>query len=520
MFLTKQQEDIIQRSKDMQRGDILKIEACAGSGKTFTLVQIACANPDKKFLYLAFNRSVVKNAKNKFPPNVTISTSHGLAYRAIVQRFFRDRKIVGQIRPKDIQNLFIEKSINDLKKIIMSFDAFLYSSEPYCNIPEVLTVIHAIERGDLPMTHDYYLKLYQVYENKNLDVFDSLMLDEAQDTNDVTLSIFMTNNCAKIIVGDTNQSIYGFRGSINALDKIKTSNTATLSISFRSENEIIQRANYFINTYTKPENFVDIKAYFSKKQLLKNCGATKSRAIITRTNSFLIKHISEIQNGYESQYNLIKDPNEVFLLSIAVYYLKREKKNLISNSASFIKRFVNYQELEYYANESDDSELKFAIQMEDTFGQNLFALYERAKYLYQNTKGEIVLTNAHQAKGLEWDDVTLSSDFESLLYLKAKLIYEEMKVFGKAPLKVILENFYNSARNSVFAIDLIQESNLYYVAVTRARIALLDNSDNNIEYTSIKCGASHLKQLRAKINDVKRAEEFSLYMTSVHSEYF
>lgn len=507
MFLTKQQEDIIQRSKLMQNDDILKIEACAGSGKTFTLVQIACANPDKKFLYLAFNRAIVKSAQNKFPQNVTILTTHALAYRAIVQRFFKGRQIVGQIRPKDLQSLFIHKSVRELKAILMSFNAFLYSKEPFCKIPEVLTVIHAIERGALPMTHDYYLKLYQVYEHKNLDIYDCLMLDEAQDTNDVTLSIFMNNHCAKIVVGDTSQSIYGFRGSINALDKIETSNVATLSVSFRSDNDIVQRANYFINTYTKPQNFVDIKAYFNKKQLLEKCGDKQNQAIITRTNAALIHQIANIPDGMECNYNLIKNPNDVFLPSIAIYYLKENNKNSIPISASFIKRFKTFAELELYAKESDDPELKFAIQMTNTYGSMLFFLYEKSKYLYQNSNGSIVLTNAHQAKGLEWDNVTLDSDFPSLLNMKAKLIYEDMKLNKEVPFEEIVDNFDNSVRTSRVSSELIQEGNLYYVAITRAKVGIIDLTDNHKEYASYMDGEQHIRLLKKEIEQVKLDEK-------------
>lgn len=45
MTLTDEQEKIIAYTKRMKRGDTLKIEAKAGTGKTSTLVEIAKANP-------------------------------------------------------------------------------------------------------------------------------------------------------------------------------------------------------------------------------------------------------------------------------------------------------------------------------------------------------------------------------------------------------------------------------------------------------------------------------------------
>ena len=84
MQLTEEQQRIIAYVKQMKRGDRLKVEAKAGSGKTSTLVEVAKANPDKRFLYLAFNKAIVNEAKGKFPKNVVVKTTHSLAYGKIV----------------------------------------------------------------------------------------------------------------------------------------------------------------------------------------------------------------------------------------------------------------------------------------------------------------------------------------------------------------------------------------------------------------------------------------------------
>ena len=82
--LTEEQCRIIDFVKQMKRGQKLKIEAKAGSGKTSTLVEVAKANPDKRFLYLAFNKAIVNDASQKFPANVVVKTTHSLAYGKIV----------------------------------------------------------------------------------------------------------------------------------------------------------------------------------------------------------------------------------------------------------------------------------------------------------------------------------------------------------------------------------------------------------------------------------------------------
>lgn len=63
--------------------DNLIIEAKAGSGKTSTLILIAnkIIEQNKKCMYLAFNKSIVQELKNKMDnPNIDIRTLHSLGY--------------------------------------------------------------------------------------------------------------------------------------------------------------------------------------------------------------------------------------------------------------------------------------------------------------------------------------------------------------------------------------------------------------------------------------------------------
>ncbi|ECV6612415.1 AAA family ATPase, partial [Campylobacter jejuni] len=80
MELTIEQIEIIELSKKMNKSEILIINACAGSGKTFTLNEIASANPNKKFLYLAFNKNIVEDMKKKAKKNIDVKTLHSLAF--------------------------------------------------------------------------------------------------------------------------------------------------------------------------------------------------------------------------------------------------------------------------------------------------------------------------------------------------------------------------------------------------------------------------------------------------------
>ncbi|TPC77015.1 DNA helicase, partial [Salmonella enterica subsp. enterica serovar Goldcoast] len=65
------------------KGPRLVVKAYAGTGKTTTLVKYAHNNLDSRILYLAYNRAIRDEAREKFPANVDCKTSHQLAYATI-----------------------------------------------------------------------------------------------------------------------------------------------------------------------------------------------------------------------------------------------------------------------------------------------------------------------------------------------------------------------------------------------------------------------------------------------------
>lgn len=68
---------------DLARGELLKVRAYAGTGKTRSLIEYAKQRPATKFLYVVFNKSAEIDAKIKFGPNVDCKTVHALALRVL-----------------------------------------------------------------------------------------------------------------------------------------------------------------------------------------------------------------------------------------------------------------------------------------------------------------------------------------------------------------------------------------------------------------------------------------------------
>ncbi len=464
MELTQEQQQIVEASKNLQRGQTMKVDACAGSGKTSTLLAIAEANPNKKFLYLAFNKAIVEAVKSKFPRNVDVKTTHALAYKYIIGR--RRVNFVGSLKIFDIMSAF-DVSSRTAMDMAIKFKTFIQSATKYLYDQDVISMFDAMDSGRIPMVHDFYLKKYQMLNSrdKNLDKYDCLLLDEAQDTNPVTLSIFHDNNCARIMVGDTHQSIYAFRGAVNALHNEQADITLRLSHSFRSRQEILNRANYFLKKYFgKTEDIIEMVSNYDD-----NIPHSTRKVKITRTNSKIIELIDLYNKSHTiSSYSLQKQPAAIFEASINVLKFKY-KQDDFSPAYKFLKQFKNMEDLEDYSKESNDYEIDFAIKMVNAFDKGLWDLFEIAKKIYLNEDANIDITNAHSAKGLEWGEVELQDDFCDLKARLVSILKENQRQKGAYNLKKELTEFY-------------QEVNLYYVGITRAQNKLTDKTPNADEY--------------------------------------
>ena len=487
---TQEQLDIINISTKMQRNESLKIQACAGSGKTSTLLEIAKANPNQNFLYLAFNKSIVEEAKKKFPQNVIVKTIHSLAYSRIINS--NGYKITNKHTFDDYQGILGINNYNDFILFNQILNEFLNSSNKHFQYQMIADLFDAARQGKIPYTHSMYLKEFQLLkpEARGLDEFDFILLDEAQDTNALTLDIFVENQCKKILVGDTFQNIYGFRETINALEEIKTTYEKNLTYSFRCNQSILNRACYFLKEYGG-------KNVFFHSAYKENQEEKKTSAIITRTNASIIELIANIMENSNStqKYKLIKEPESIFATSLNCYYLKNGYPEKMDKEYKWLSR-LNAEELEEYIEK--DLEISNAFKIVKKYGSKIFEIFEEAKNLFKAKEYDCCITNAHISKGLEWSNVKLYEDFPSLRELEREL--EELKHKAKGEL---LAN-----KKLELTKKLREETNLYYVALKRAKDYVVDKTHNDFEYKNFL--ASLEEKTNSNIEEVKTCEEMIL----------
>jgi hypothetical protein len=221
-----------------QNNEVLAIKSVAGSGKTTTLLELSKIHNTKKILYLAFNKALIRdigvkvrsqNIKNLFP-----CTFHSLIREAYVSVKNREPDIT-ELKPQTIHNIiqwFKGKPFAIRKQYVDLFMKFC-ANPTYSTVDEFTMKVHG---RDIPLlrslwskvqlnnliTFESMLKLSLInrwlkgYIDKK---YDMIMIDETQDFDIMMLTMLLNDTTIpKIFVGDPKQSIYQWRGCINAFN--------------------------------------------------------------------------------------------------------------------------------------------------------------------------------------------------------------------------------------------------------------------------------------------------------------
>lgn len=450
--LTKEQENII--NCKLHFGDVLKIVAGAGTGKTSTLIEYAKARPERRMLYLCFNKSVQLEASKKFPSNVECRTGHSLAWHGFGSKY-RDKLVPG-LKVYSVKNSLGIQSYEATQAALDTLNNFLHSADDYITtdhvpkkfsgdvagmakkaISSVATDIWSrmIDEQDssIGMLHDGYLKLWQVsYPQLRYDI---ILLDEAQDTNQTLAHVFFNQKSAiKVLVGDAHQQIYSFRGSRNFMQNIDATKTFMLSQSFRFHDGIADIANTILTTL---KNERDLKIVGSAKKTKK---ISKQMAIIARTNAGIFDGAASRLEDLKLAY-VGGAKNYKFSMIHDVYRLSVNAKHEISDK--YISSFGDYKTLTEYAQSAEDRELLGVIGVVKKYGREIpFLINEIFNQEVDEQDADVIFVTAHKSKGLEWDHVVLMDDFK---------------------------DYYQDGQFQTSELIDPDEINLAYVATTRAK---------------------------------------------------
>lgn len=427
--LTHEQIRIVNHA--LKPGDVVKIVAFAGTGKTTTLVEFAKMWPSKRFLNAVYNKSVNVYSQRIFPSNVKCQTVHSIAHRE-VGKYFQSR-IVYQLKALDFMDLLegsnrlmrASMALKTVNNFVSSADEIItithvpgsrktrYGEEHLADEKKLQICDDAVRIWNqmkdvgkkVNITHDVYLKLFQL-DRIAIDGYDCILLDEAQDYTQAMLSMFMNQSCAKIVVGDPHQQIYSFRGAINSMDSINASHTYYLTQSFRFGSEIAYVASCALETMMKQTR----KTIVGTNKLSSFNGDSKGQvAIIARTNFALFAEAVRVcchENqpihgafvGGIQQYSLDQLTDIYNLMVTSNTGIPRGSVQIKNK---FIARFKSYDALVSYANNSDDVELQGKLRIVTCYRHSLPAHIKKIKQKcrYNLALADVVFTTAHKSKG-------------------------------------------------------------------------------------------------------------------------
>ena len=477
--------DIVVNSKD----NIL-IEALAGTGKTYTLVEVCKLLPknDIDVTFLAFNKVIADTLKAKLPDNVRCQTTYSAGLGALKRKYkdiefdeFKADKIIKEKSKKwDLYNEFkgneskVEKYIRDIRKMVdlcrltLTLDPkyIPYVCDKYDikhkeskDLKRIMSVLEILMNDKT--SYDFVDMVFIPATDPKVWFFpqDYVLLDEAQDISKCQQRIIekMIKKDRKtgittgrlILCGDKNQAIYSFLGSdANSwewFENYPNIKKIPLSTTFRCSKAVVEEARKLVPTLNYRQDADE--GIVRKGDVIEE--AQENDFILCRTNAplvrlffhFLLKGKKASINGGDMKNQLLemignnKDINELY------HYWNLE---LLNYKAELIKSGVlNYETyMPYVALNDKISTLDFICKL----SKSIEDLKYKINLIFNDDVNAIHLLTVHASKGLEADRVFI--------------IHPE-----QLPMK------------TGNGIQYKQEQNLCYIAQTRARHELVYDRD-------------------------------------------
>jgi len=424
------------------------LDAKAGSGKTTTIVQ-SLEKISGTILFLAFNKSIATELQGCVPRYVQVSTFNAYGWGVL-------KRPGTKIDGNKVKNIILYDFFSgDWSKAVRYYNSISRLISLVKAHNETVSPSDLIDQFGIEVPDDWEEVYNEVYtkalrESKVFDFddqlfmplkwglpfpqFDYIFVDEAQDLNLTQIEILRKSLRGRLIcVGDPHQAIYGFRGADNeAVEKIKKQfnmKVLPLSISYRCSKNIIREAQKFVPDIEYNETAEEGEI---RNICLKEFSPSLGDYVLCRTTAPLVQQC----------LNLIRSGTRAFVLG----------RDIEENLKQLNKQVKNCEGNCYY----DQIDLKRqelvkkykGIKLETYLDQldTLLALFDydedvetAINFVFQEQKGSIRFSTIHKAKGLEADNVYILRP-DLLPHPAAKLSWEQ-----------------------------IQEKNLHYVAVTRAK---------------------------------------------------
>ena len=411
-----------QKQAAMHIDGALLILAGAGSGKTKTVTTrlaylLNLGIDPANTLTLTFTNKAASEMRQRaismiennisHPPLLVTFHKFGLMFlKLYIHLLNRNNNFV--IIDKDDQKKILKQISSELppnymsKEISKYKNSFLSPNEVYAlaNDTNYKKMAHIYDKysnylieNNLVDFDDLLLLTYKILDENNdladeiSDKYQYIMVDEYQDTNEIQLLLLKKlckNHNNICVVGDDDQSIYGFRGANhkNILDFEKDFNAKVikLELNYRSTNQILNAANSLISFNKQRYN----------KKLISALGDGKEVKIIGKYNE--LTEAETIAKEIKSLINSGINPRSIAIL-YRINALSRSIEDGLRNAGIAYKlvggmRFYEREEikdlisyLRIFVNPNDDYSFKRVVNKPRRgIGKTTINKLENAKY--------------------------------------------------------------------------------------------------------------------------------------------
>lgn len=455
-------------------GETFVLDAPAGSGKSSTARGMA-KQIDGRVLYLVYNRAAKEDAVRSFPRSTVVKTTSQLAWASYASEY-ADRMRPGEasrvpswetarmagIKPVDLGGDITLQPGNIAAMAIETIDRFCYTADPVIATKHVPSLPIGFNPAQVEylkevvtgwaqkiwtqalspaskhrFTMDYAFKLL-VMSEPSLG-FDTIIVDEAQDSNGATEKLVKDQWAQQIVIGDPAQQIYGWRGATDIMGRFNGPRLQ-LTQSFRFGEAVADEAAKWL---AHTETGITIKGLASLDSTVDDEILERPSAALCRTNAGVISEaIKYLTDGM--RVSVVGGTKALQDLAFAAADLMAGRPckhpELIA--------FKTWKELCAFSEEPGGGDLKALVNLINVYGVG--DIIDACKRMVPERSGnaDVVVSTAHKAKGREFPYVQIGDDFAS----------REPKPFEN-PLTGELEPGVISRH----------EAMLYYVAVTRAK---------------------------------------------------
>lgn len=430
-----------QYSVDMAlTGESLKVEAGAGSGKTSNLTAISHNLAHLNGLYMAFNQSIIRDARGRFHRKTDCRTTHSVAFSfvghlydgRIQKKNLASKVIIDALSLRDWNGISMWAQANIIRQWVVNFTqsdhpilsnklapwraiklltkqgdkhkAYL-ESQPIAShlgpLSAKLWEMLSDTKGTLPIWPDVYLKAWAL--TSPILQTDFILLDEAQDTAPVVLKLIHDQPSQVIWVGDRRQQIYAWRGAVNAMDTISTKHTSQLTRSFRYGQPIAEMANRVLEHFLGEKSFRIVGSSMVESKL---CEVENPRMILCRGNRGAMKELMEALRLNKRVHMAGDISNMITEVEACVSLMKGQRPRRPD-----FQMFNNWKELLEYSESEAGAELQTLVKLLKLWPAEELLGALNAVHQVEQKDADVSISTTHKAKGLEADSVRLADDF-------------------------------------------------------------------------------------------------------------